>query len=77
MSVANGSARPNGLALEADPDTKADVDLMILDYLATITAAKILHSADTPSRETKEEIAWLLDSVRGELTTHVHPHAEA
>lgn len=67
MPVANGFAGINRVALEADPETKADVDFMILDYLASIAAERVLCSADNPSLETKEEADWLIDSVRGEL----------
>lgn len=67
MSVANGFARPNGVVLEADPETKADVDFMILDYLASLAAERILCPEDNSSLETKEEVDWQVDTVRGEL----------
>lgn len=66
MPVANGSAGPTGRALEPDPDTKSDVDFMILDYLASITVERILRSTDNSNLETEQEIGWLVDSLRGE-----------
>lgn len=67
MPVANGSAGPSGAALEADPDTKTDVDFMILDYLASIAAERILRPVDNSNPDTEQEIDWLVDSVRGEM----------
>lgn len=52
--------------MEADPDTKADVDLMVLDYLVSIAIDRILCAIDKRSRETTEEVDWLVDTVRGE-----------
>lgn len=73
MPVSNGCPQPHGAALEADPDTKADVDLMTLDYLASFAAERIICPADSSTLETEEEIDWLVDTVRGELLgQHLH-----
>lgn len=53
--------------MEADPDIKADVDLMILDYLAAIAIERTLHAGANPSQQTEEEAGWLVASVNGKL----------
>ncbi|KAL4894363.1 hypothetical protein BDV59DRAFT_17646 [Aspergillus ambiguus] len=40
---------------EADPDTRVDVDLMILDYLLCITLETLLCTGQTPSTEPEED----------------------
>lgn len=59
--------------MEADPDTKADVDLMILDYLVSIAIDRTLCAVDKPSREITEEVDWLVDTVRGEPPRQLLP----
>lgn len=59
--------------MEADPDTKADVDLMILDYLVSIAIDRTLCALDKPSREVTEEVDWLVDTARGEPPRQLPP----
>ncbi|KAJ5885320.1 hypothetical protein N7495_009830 [Penicillium taxi] len=47
----------------ADPDTQADVDFMILDYLTCIAVSSIFSKNDL------EKLDWTVDIVRGR-----HPH---
>jgi hypothetical protein len=56
---------------EADPDLKADVDLMILDYLACIATNQTFSVAgmtdESRAPNESEEVDWLVDAVRGKI----------
>ena len=57
--------------MEANPEIKADVDRMILDYLTCMAINQTLSVAEN-AHETadlieSEEVDWLIDAVRGKL----------
>jgi hypothetical protein len=53
----------------AEFDVRADVDFMILDYLACFTLDIILAAASThnPSPELEDEVKWTASLVESEL----------
>lgn len=54
--------RPMG---EADPETKTEVDFMILDYLVCLAVARILPAAENTKEGPEDDVDWQVDSVRG------------
>lgn len=66
-----GSTHPILSNMEADPDVKADVDMMILDYLACIAISQTLSVAgmtdESRAPNESEEVDWLIDAVRGKI----------
>ncbi|KAJ5469443.1 hypothetical protein N7539_009061 [Penicillium diatomitis] len=54
------------MATKADPDVRADVDLMVLDYLATLAIGRVLTAAGNPTKTPRleEEVDWQVRTVK-------------
>ncbi|KAJ5119566.1 hypothetical protein N7448_010235 [Penicillium atrosanguineum] len=63
----SGSTQPIMSNMEADPEVKADVDRMILDYLTCVAINQTLSVAEnaneTADSNESEEADWLIDAV--------------
>lgn len=55
------------MAAQPDPDLRADVDFMVLDYLACLAIERALAAAEVPSPNTglEDEVNWMVEPVKG------------
>jgi hypothetical protein len=55
------------MAAQPDPDLRADVDFMVLDYLACLAIEKALAAAEAPSPNPvlEDEVNWMVEPVKG------------
>ncbi|KAJ5594550.1 uncharacterized protein N7459_000758 [Penicillium hispanicum] len=63
-------------AREANPDTQADVDLMILDYLACLAIDQTLYAVRNQDQAPVEDPEWMVDSIGAFHLTLTRAHGE-
>lgn len=56
------------MATQADPELRAEVDFMILDYLACLAIERTLSAAEDSTRGSAQgdEVNWMVEPVQGE-----------
>lgn len=55
---------------EARPDTRTEVDALILDYLTCHAIERVLASTSGNDAESDEALDWLVQPVQGMLLAH-------